>query len=165
MSHTLAVMRSEMNLSKVRKAIPRGFASVQSALQEASNSPALSSGVTQVSELPSLEQLRFNEDLSTRPAWSPPLQCFVGGALMEWWHQQQCTHDAGSVWFHQKESMKHLPIAFASVLLLTSLHAVRLLLFKKVTKPNITAQQSSTLCKLLPLSIPSTVYSMQRNHT
>ncbi|KAL3136699.1 hypothetical protein ABBQ38_005934 [Trebouxia sp. C0009 RCD-2024] len=89
-SHTLAVTTSEQSLIRIRKAIPRGFAAVQLALQEASKDQA------QSSELQSLEQLRFNEDLSTRPAWLPPCGGPVGGALIDWWHAQHSTQfDAG----------------------------------------------------------------------
>lgn len=90
-SHTLAVTTSEQSLIRIRKAIPRGFADVQSALQAASKD--------QSSELPSVEQLRFNEDLSTRPAWLPPCGDPWGGALIDWWHAQHFTQcDAGTAW-------------------------------------------------------------------
>lgn len=98
-SHTLAVTTSEQCLIRIRKAIPRGFASVQSALQEASKDQA------QSSELPSVEQLRFNEDLSTRSDWLPPHGGPVGGALIDWWHAQHfTTHDPGMVWLHNGSS-------------------------------------------------------------
>lgn len=87
-SHALAAARSEQSLLKIRKAIPRGFAPVQSALQEASEGHAQSSGMSEDSELPSLDQLRFNEDLSTRPPWLPPCGAAVGGCLMDWWREQ-----------------------------------------------------------------------------
>ena len=95
-SHALAVARSEQSLIKVRKAIPRGFAPVQSALREASEGDAQSSGMSEDSELLSLDQLRFNEDLSTRPPWLPPCEGPVGGSLMDWWQEQHTsTHDKG----------------------------------------------------------------------
>ncbi|KAL3145468.1 hypothetical protein ABBQ32_003295 [Trebouxia sp. C0010 RCD-2024] len=93
-SHTLAVTTSEQSLIRIRKAIPRGFADVQSALQAASKD--------QSSELPSVEQLRFNEDLSTRPAWLPPCGDPWGGALIDWWHAQhftQCDAGYGRCWW------------------------------------------------------------------
>lgn len=94
-SHALAVARSEQSLTKIRKAISRGFTPVQSALQEASRAQAQSSSMGQASEL-SLDQLRFNEDLSTRPQWLPPCGGAVGGCLMNWWQEQQnLTCDTG----------------------------------------------------------------------
>ena len=96
-SHALAVARSEQSLIKIRKAIPRGFAPVQSALQEAGQGHAQSSGIVDDSELASLDQLRFNEDLSTRPPWLPPCGVSVGGSLMDWWQKQQSArNDTGT---------------------------------------------------------------------
>ena len=77
-SHALAVARSEQSLIKIRKAISRGFTPVQSAVQEASRAQAQSSSMGQDSEL-SLDQLRFNEDLSTRPPVAAPLWGSCGG--------------------------------------------------------------------------------------
>ena len=94
-SHALAVARSEQNLIKIRKAIPRGFAPVQSALQEAGQGHAQS--MVDDAELASLDQLRFNEDLSTRPPWLPPCGVSVGGSLMDWWQEQQSArNDTGT---------------------------------------------------------------------
>ena len=97
-SHALAVAKSEQSLMKIKQAIPNGLPAVQSALQETSRTLTPISGMSQVSELPSLEHMRFNEDLSTRPAWLAPFQGSVGGALLEWWqHQQQAgTSDTGA---------------------------------------------------------------------
>ena len=89
-SHALAVARSEQSLSKIRKAVSRGFAPVQSALHDAaSKDHAQSSGMVDNSELASLDQLRFNEDLSTRPPWLPPCGGSVRGSLMDWWQELQ----------------------------------------------------------------------------
>lgn len=87
-SHALAVARSEQSLIRIRKATSRGFTPVQSALQETSKTQAQSSGMGQDSEL-SLDKLRFNEDLSTRPPWLAPCGGPVGGSLMDWWQKQQ----------------------------------------------------------------------------
>ncbi len=97
-SHTLAVTTSEQSLIRIRKTIPRGFAAVQAALHKASKD-------CHSSELPSVEQLRFNEDLSTRPAWLPPCGGPVGGALIDWWHRQRSTGcDTGVTWLHNSFS-------------------------------------------------------------
>lgn len=91
-SHSLAVTRAEQSFVKLRKAVPRGFASMQSVLQDISQS------LNQSSAVPSVEELRFNEDLSTRPAWLPPPEGSVEGSLIDWWHEQLSeSSDTGTV--------------------------------------------------------------------
>lgn len=94
-SHALAVARSEQSLVQIRRAVPRGFTDFQSALKEACQTLNTSSLLTQRSGLPSLEQLRFNEDLSTRPAWLPPQTGGVGPSLLGWWEQHAMACDTG----------------------------------------------------------------------
>ncbi len=95
-SHALAVARSEQSLIQIRRSVPRGHADVQSALKDACQSLKASSLLTQHSGLPRLEQMRFNEDLSTRPAWLPPQAGPVTGSLLGWWEQQAHTSDTGA---------------------------------------------------------------------
>ena len=95
-SHALAVARSEQRLIQIRRSVPRGHTDIQSALKEACKSLKATSLLTQHSGLPRLEQMRFNEDLSTRPAWLPPQRGPVMGSLLEWWEQQALTSDTGT---------------------------------------------------------------------
>ena len=94
-SHALAVARLEQSLIQIRRSVPRGHADVQSALKDARQSLKASSLLTQHSGLPRLEQMRFNEDLSTRPAWLPPQRGPIAGSLLGWWEQQAHTSDTG----------------------------------------------------------------------
>lgn len=96
-SHALAVARSEQSLVQIRRAVCRGFADFQSALKEACQNLNTSSLLTHRSGLPSLEQLRFNEDLSTRPAWLPPQTGGLGPSLLGWWEQHAMACDTGIV--------------------------------------------------------------------
>ncbi|DBA69455.1 TPA: hypothetical protein ACH3X2_012800 [Trebouxia sp. C0005] len=94
-SHALAVARSEQSLIQIRRSVPRGHTDVQSALKDACHSLKATSLLTQHSGLPRLEQLRFNEDLSTRPAWLPPQRGPAMGSLLGWWEQQAHTANTG----------------------------------------------------------------------
>jgi len=94
-SHALAVAKSEQSLIQIRRSVPRGLTDVQSALKAACQSLNATSLLTQHSGLPRLEQMRFNEDLSTRPAWLPPQRGPVTGSLLGWWEQQAHTTDTG----------------------------------------------------------------------
>ena len=96
-SHALAVARSEQVLVEIRRAVPQGFACIQAALREACQILTQGSLLTQHSGALSLEQLRFNEDLSTRPAWLPPQAGPMGAALLGWWEQHSTAADAGMV--------------------------------------------------------------------
>ena len=95
-SHALAVARSEQSLIQIRRSVPRGHMDVQSALKDACQSLNATSLLTQHSGLPRLEQLRFNEDLSTRPTWLHPHRGPVTGSLLGWWEQQASTSDTGT---------------------------------------------------------------------
>lgn len=94
-SHALAVAKAEQSLFQIRRSVPRGITDVQSAVKNACQSLNAVSLLTQRSGLPRLEQMRFNEDLSTRPAWLPPQRGPVAGSLLGWWEQQACTSDTG----------------------------------------------------------------------
>ena len=94
-SHALAVAQAEQSLIQIRRSVPRSYADTQSALEEACQNLNSGSHLTQQSNLPTLEQLRFNEDLSTRPAWLPPQKGFTGGSLLGWWEQQCNAADTG----------------------------------------------------------------------
>ncbi|DBA84768.1 TPA: hypothetical protein ACH3X1_005807 [Trebouxia sp. C0004] len=94
-SHALAVARSELCLIQIRRSVPRGLTDIQSALKDACQSLSATSLLTRHSGLPGLEHMRFNEDLSTRPAWLPPQRGPVTGSLSGWWEQRACTSDTG----------------------------------------------------------------------
>ncbi len=96
-SHALAVTRSEQALIQIRRSVPQGFADIQSALKEACQNLNQNSLLTQHSGMPTLEQLRFNEDLSTRPAWLPPQGGSVGGSLLSWWELQSTASETGTM--------------------------------------------------------------------
>ena len=118
-SHALAVARSEQALTQIRQSVPQHASNIQSALSGACQNLSQTSLLTQHSRLPSLEQLRFNEDLSTRPSWLPPQECGVGTSLLHWWEQQATVMDSGrSPHFAAASSMCvcNLPVSVTAAL-------------------------------------------------
>ena len=98
-SHTLAAAQTEQALLALRRAVPQGYSSIETALQSfrhTRNQKPLSQPAMPL-VMPQLSQLRFNEDLSTRPVWLPPGRCAVSENLLSWWEQQAAEQSQGMV--------------------------------------------------------------------
>lgn len=90
-SHALAAALNQKALLGLRRAVPQGFSSIQAALQGFRHTDT-----SQVSlARPKLEQLRFNEDLSTRPGWLDPVGGSSVAGLLRLWDQAAVTCSTG----------------------------------------------------------------------
>ena len=96
-SHTLAVAQTEQALLGLKRAIPQGYTSINKALQgfRHTDTEVPQSQSAHPSATPELSQMRFNEDLSTRPIWLPPQGGYLAGNLLSWWEQQDADSNTG----------------------------------------------------------------------
>jgi hypothetical protein len=85
-SHTRAAGRAERAAAGLRAAAAGGAATLRAAAEaEVAEAAAEAEAEAEAEGEVRLEQLRFNEDLSTRPAWFPPAAASGRLALPEWW--------------------------------------------------------------------------------
>lgn len=95
-SHSLAVAQTEQALLALRRAVPQGYSSIHTALQGFSQTDAqIQPQAARPAAMPSLAQLRFNEDLSTRPTWLPPQGASPAAQGLSWWEQQPKQNQTG----------------------------------------------------------------------